>query len=212
MQRLGILSEEILRIMQGETPQDARYDLARAFLERGHLPNGERWRDGAPRFNVQIGDADATKVQRIKREAVGEARDRTVRFDVRFRVAPSRAGGAGIGIDGSAVETFMSRALDAPCDDQVALFQLALAMRTVAEARLEDLRVAVDTTFRRDALWRIVGWAQRNLWQVQSVDVTRVALEAPVVDRNRGESWLAKRWEVWIPFTMDVVATLQRRA
>jgi hypothetical protein len=85
-------------------------------------------------------------------------------------------------------------------------------MRTVAEARLEDLRMAVDTTFRRDAIWRIVGWAQRNLWQVQSVDVTRIALEAPVVDRNRGESWLAKRWEVWIPFTMDVVATLQRRA
>lgn len=212
MQRLGILSEEILRIMQGETPQDARYDLARAFLERGHLPHGERWRDGAPRFNVQIGDADATKVQRIKREAVGEARDRTVRFDVRFRVAPSRGGGAGIGIDGSAVETFMSRALDAPCDDQIALFQLALAMRTVADARLEDLRMAVDTTFRRDFIWRIVGWAQRNLWQVQSVDVTRIALEAPVVDRNRGESWLAKRWEVWIPFTMDVVATLQRRA
>lgn len=212
MQRLGILSEEIMRIVQGEVPQDARYALAVAFLKQGHLPGGERWRDGAPRMIVQIGDADAVQVQRMRQEPVGETRDRTVRYDVRFRVAPSRAGGAGIGIDGSAVETFMSRALDAPCDDQGALFQLALAMRTVAEERLEDLRVAADTTFRRDALWRIVGWAQRHLWQVQSVDVSRLVLEDPVIERNRGETWLAKRWEVWIPFTMDVVATLQRRS
>jgi hypothetical protein len=194
MQRLGILSEEIMRIVQGEVPQDARYALAVAFLKQGHLPGGERWRDGAPRMIVQIGDADAVQVQRMRQEPVGETRDRTVRYDVRFRVAPSRAGGAGIGIDGSAVETFMSRALDAPCDD------------------LEDLRVAADTTFRRDALWRIVGWAQRHLWQAQSVDVSRLVLEDPVIERNRGETWLAKRWEVWIPFTMDVVATLQRRS
>jgi hypothetical protein len=213
MQRLGILSEEILRIMQGDTPkQDARYDLALAFLKNGQLPGDGRWREGAPRLIVQIGDADATQVQRIRQEPVGEARERTVRFDVRFRVAPSRAGGAGIGVvDSTATQTFVARVVDEPGHEMAVLKQFALAMRAVAEERLEDLRVSVESTFRKDALWRIVGWHQRQAWEGMDMNVSRLALEDPVIEKSRGSGWLARRMEVWIPFIVDVGATLRKR-
>ena len=215
MGRLTLLAETIMQVARVPSiPEDRPYRQALALLRDGVMPNGAKWRDGPPPLFVRIGGADTCKLVRQRQEATQDPlRSRSgAKFSVRFEVRPARGAVAGVSIDDTAIETFMGMAMEAPCDDHLSLERLAAALRVVAEERLDSIRVALRPLFFEDGLWRIVGWNQRDQWTMETLEVARVALSEAIIEKNRGQNWVAKRWEAWVPFTCDVEATLWRRS
>jgi len=212
MGRLAILSEAIMQVARPPAiPEDQPYRQALALLRDGRMPNGGTWRDGPPPLFVRLGGADTCVVVRMGQEAVDDTLGRGTRYTGRFAVRPARGTSAGVSIDPSATEAFMSQALDAPCNDHLALERLGAAVRVVAEEREEAIRGAIRSLFWEDGLWRFVGWPQRDRWVLSDLSVGRIDLGEALVDENRGESWVAKRWEAWVPLTVDIEAMLRRR-
>jgi hypothetical protein len=209
MGRLAHLAEAVLKavgtpdMMQGQA-----YRLALRFIKEGILPNGQGYADGPPRLIVTLGDVESCELVRVSQAA--EA-DGSTRFEARFEVHPSRAGGAGVSIDGAITEFFMSYAESAPCDDS-ARIELGAALRAVCDERMDKVRQAFEQLLiPDDFIWRLVGWPQRGAWDLERVHVERVTLGDTWVEETRGETWLAKHWEVWVPATLDVVAALRRK-
>jgi len=214
MGRLSILSEALMQVARPKTLSDEKsYRQALALLRDGVMPMGETWGDGPPPLFVHLGGSDSCVVMRERRESVDDPlrMGRGTRFWVRFSVKPGRSGGAGVSIDPVATEAFMSQAMAAPCDDHLALEHLAAAVRVVSEERLDSVQGAIRKLFWEDGIWRLVGWRNADQWELETIEVTRVDLGEAVVGENRGEDWVAKRWEAWVPFTCDVEATLWRK-
>ena len=206
MRRLG---EAVLRAVgTPELRRTPQYEMALRFLREGVLPNGQGYADGPPRFVVTLGDAESCELQRVRR---AQGSDGVTQVEARFWVHPSRAGGAGVSIDGAITEFFMSYAEPEPCDDS-AKMQLGAALRVVAEERATAVREAIGQLLTPDdLLWRLVGWGQRDRWVQEEATVARVALGDAWVEEIRGETWLAKHWECWLPITLDVSARLRRK-
>jgi len=207
--RLRRLGEAALRVVGTpdlvETPA---YRAALRLLREGVLPNGERWADGPPPLRVTLGDAEACVLQRISQAPQA---DGSVRCEARFDVHPSRAGGAGVSVDGAVTEMFMAQAAPSPCDDG-ARFALGAALRAVGEERAERVRSAFTRLLTpEDFLWRLVGWGHRGAWRLGGAEVARMALGAPWVEEARGTTWASARWEVWVPATLDVEAVMWRQ-
>lgn len=208
MGRLRQLSEAVLKAVgTPDMMQTQRYRLALAFLKDGLLPNGQGVNDVPPPLFARLGDVEACELVRVSQAAEDEGR---VRFEARFQVHPSRAGGAGVSIDGAITEFFISYAESEPCNDD-AKVELGAALRQVAEERIDAVKAAFEQLISGDDLvWRLVGWPQRDRWVQESATVDRIALGDTWVEENRGETWLAKHWELWVPATLDVVAVLRR--
>jgi hypothetical protein len=209
MGRLAQLAEAVLKavgtpdMMQGQA-----YRLALRFLKDGIMPSGQGYADGPPRLIVTLGDVEACEVVRLSQSAQD---DGTVRFEARLSVHPSRASGAGVSIDGGITEFFMSQAEPEICDDS-ARIELGAALRAVCDERVDKVRQAFEQLMiPDDFIWRLVGWPQRDAWVMERVHVERVTLGDTWVEETRGETWLAKHWEVWVPATLDVVAALRRK-
>jgi len=212
MGRLATLSEEIMQVAQPpKIPEDDVYRQALSFLRDGNMPSGAKWLDGPPRLHVKLGGVETCTLRRVSQEATSDFLGPGTVFSCRFSVRPARGESAGIGIDDRAPGSFMSQALDMPCDDHLALQRLGAAMRVVVEERLDTIRMSIRTKMWEDGLWRIVGWSQRDRWVMSDLSIGRVDLGEALVDRNRGESWPSERWDIWVPFTMDVTATLWRK-
>lgn len=210
MGRLRTLAEAVLEVTAA-TPNVAKhpaYQRGLDFLQRGRMPDGQGYRDGPPRLLVQLGDVEGCELQRLAQEAQD---DGTVRMAARFDIHPSRAGGAGVSMDGAIMEFWMSQSEGEPCDDSTKV-QLAAALHTVCEERRDAIRAAFQGLLTADELvWRLVGWRQRGAWALERAAVEAVACRPAWVEETRGETWLAKHWEVWVPVTLDVVAYLRRQ-
>lgn len=209
MGRLRQLGEAVLKAVgTPDLMQTQAYRMALRFLQDGILPSGAGYADGPPRLLVQLGDVEACELVRVRQAAEG---DGAVRFEARFQVHPSRAAGAGVSIDGAITEFWMSQAEPEPCDDSRKI-ELGAALRAVCEERKGAIRAAFEQLVVGDDLvWRLVGWPQRDQWVPERVQVEQVAFGETWVEENRGETWLAKHWEVWVPVTLDVVAVLRRK-
>lgn len=209
MGRLRQLSEAVLKAVgTPDMQQTQRYRWAMRFLVDGVLPNGQGYADGPPRLIVTLGDVDSCELVRVSQAAAG---DGSTRFEARFEVHPSRASGAGVSIDGAITEFFISYAEPETCDDS-AKIELGAALRAVCEERQDGIRQAFAQLLTpEDFIWRLVGWPQRDQWLLEDATVTRIALGDTWVEENRGETWLAKHWELWVPATLDVVARMRRK-
>lgn len=210
MGRLRQLSEDIMKVVGTKDLMDTEaYRQAVRFLRDGIMPNGQGYADGPPRLMAQLGDVDACELKRINQASQG---DGSVRFEARFFIHPSRASGAGLSIDGAITEFFMAMSEKIPCDDDTGKIALAAALRAECDERTSAIQQAFAGLLVPDELvWRLVGWTQRGAWIVENVDIDRIAFGDAWVEENRGENWLAKHWEIWVPVTLDVIATMRRR-
>jgi hypothetical protein len=210
MGRLKQLAEDILKVVGTKDLVDSEpYRQAIRFLRDGVMPNGQGYADGPPRMIAQLGDAEGCELVRISQASQG---DGSVRFEARFSIHPSRASGAGLSIDGAITEFFMAMVEKAPCDDNTGKVALAAALRAECDERTSAIQQAFAGLLVPDELvWRLVGWPQRGAWIVEGVDIDRIAFGDAWVEENRGETWLAKHWEIWVPVTLDVIATMRRR-
>lgn len=210
MGRLRQLSEDILKVVGTKDLVDTEaYRQAVRFLRDGIMPNGQGYADGPPRLMAQLGDVDACELVRVSQASQG---DGSVRFEARFFIHPSRASGAGLSIDGAITEFFIAMAEKVPEDDDTGKIALAAALRAECDERSSAIQQAFAGLLVPDELvWRLVGWPQRWAWVVEDVHVDRIAFGEAWVEENRGETWLAKHWEIWVPVTLDVVAVLRRK-
>lgn len=216
MGRLSRLGEEALKISGSLKSRDGRsYQFAREFLVNGILPNGARVADGPPKLIVRLGDSSSCEISRLSQKKAAD--DACVIFDVGMSVHPSRAGGAGVGVDVSITDFFIAQANGGPCSDS-ARFPFGAALYDVCVERKDSIRDSFRGLFSSDGgsdfIWRVAGWGQRDKWlldTVGGVEVTRISFGNALVDERRGESWPAKGWEAWVPVSMDVMATLRRK-
>lgn len=210
MGRLKQLSENILKVVGTKDLVDTEaYRQAVRFLRDGIMPNGQGYADGPPRLMASLGDVEGCELVRISQAS---QEDGSVRFEARFFIHPSRASGSGLSIDGAITEFFMAMAETVPCDDDTGKMALAAALRAECDERSSAIRQVFSGLLVPDELvWRLVGWPQRGAWIVENVEIDRIAFGDAWVEENRGQDWLAKHWEIWVPVTLDVIATMRRR-
>lgn len=209
MGTLRRLAEEVRKVSGTDALRSSiAYQQSMAFLKYGVMPNGHGVRDGGPRpLIVVLGDVNACELQRLSRSARD---DGSVEFDARFKVHPARGGGAGVSVDGAITDVFLAQAENIP-GDASARFQLAVALYDVCREREDAIRDSFRGLFSSDGVWRIVGWAQREQWTVEDMQIANISFDKPVVDQYRGETWVARHWEAWVPVTLDVRAVMRRR-
>jgi hypothetical protein len=202
---LGLIAEDLNALLAVQPTNREIVDAARALIGGGPMPNGRTWRGGAVDIVLKITE-DGAQVVRTQRT---QAADGTVAIEARWRIAPSRSGGAGITIEGPASEYFLNFWDDAQ-QAQMGLargFDAALAADAALRDRTRDLVLAwaLDPTH---ALPRLVGWRQVDRWRLVDISV-EVQLRPAVMDPvQRGATWLAKYWEVYVPIDLDVRATV----
>ncbi len=208
MGRLGKLSEAILKAVGTKDLVDTEtYRQAVRFLRDGILPSGQQYGAGPINLIVSLGDVDNCELVRVSQASQD---DGSVRFDARFSIHPDRAGGAGVSLDDAIVEFFVAQAELDPCDSG-ARVQLGAALRAECDEKTDAIKQGFVRLLQEDLIWRLVGWTQREAWVQENVSIERLSFGETWVDANRGDSWVAKHWQLWVPVTLDVTARMRRK-
>jgi len=188
----------------GEEPlmEGREYDLAKVFLSKGLLPDGEKWSDGVPKLSVGF-DGDIL-VKRIKRK--DGSKGTTFTFDMELK--PGKGGGSGATIPATASNHYFNLA----GTDAAVIKGMKAAFEKAVKGSTRDLGKMLHGWFSdpKNWLWRIVGWGDRDAWTKPKVKILSIRTSGTMIDPTR-RKWPSGRTEIWVPLKVSVQADTRRK-
>ena len=144
------------------------------------------------------------KIAMLKKKESGK---NTV-FSFDMKLTPGKGGGAGVTIPAPASNHYFNLA----GTDSKAVQGMSKAFSEAAKKSTKDIGNSLHRWFARKGnwLWRIVGWEDRENWKKPEVKVVSIKLGRTMIDPTR-RKWPSGRTEIYIPLTVRVQATAQRK-
>lgn len=198
VERLGSFLGEPL--MEGK-----EYDLAKAFLDKGILPDGDKWPKGKPK--VIVGFDGTVDTKRI-RGTGPKGGSKTAKYKFDLELKPGSGGGGGASIDPAASNHYFNMAgTDAPnIKGMKGAFEAAVKGSTKSLGQQIHKWFSVPDNW----VWRIVGWGDRKGWTKPDVKILGIKTSGTMIDPTR-RKWPSGRTEIWVPLTVTVQAEMKRK-
>lgn len=189
------LAEELAGFI-GESAQSSERKAADDLLKKGIMPSGEKWATGKPKLFFKPGSSDLI----VKKEKRTRKKDGSVSYtgDVTFK--PGKGGGSGISFDHTASNHFFNLV----GTTKAALDGMRAAMSAQAKRDSRRLNNEILQWFKKNFLWRVVGFDKRNQYKIDKVEFMRVDYKTPMIDPTR-RKWPSGRTEVWMPVEARVM-------
>jgi hypothetical protein len=175
------------------------YVEAKKFFTRGILPGGTKWLQVPP---VKLGFDNAPEVTRVKKKESGD----TIIYSARVVLAPGKGGGGGVGAD-SRDSNHIFNLLGT---DAATIKGVKKAFAEKVKMHKNKLNSLLEGVLKKRLLERLVGYENRNDYVLKDVSFKRVRYGEPMVDPTR-RKWPAGRTEIWVPITVDLMATVRRK-
>jgi hypothetical protein len=181
--------------------EDAEYAKAMAFLKKGILPGGGKWKV-VPKLKIGF-DGEIT-VSSVKKKKKGDSTE----FTFGLKLMPGKGGGGGVGIDPAASNQYFNEA----GTDSSPVNGMKKAFLSAAKGSMQTVNAQMTKWFRnRDNwVWRVVGYPDRNMWipDDKSLKFLKTKIKNPMVDPAR-RKWPAGRTEIWAPLDMQVKVVMK---
>jgi len=182
-------------LMEGE-----EYDQAKTMLNKGIMPDGEKWPRGKPKIFVGF-DGDIL-MKRLKRSDDGSV----VSFDLELK--PGEGGGAGATIEAAASNHYFNLA----GTDAKHIKGMRGAFEAAVKSDTKGLGRDLHKWFKDpdNWVWRIVGWGDRKQWTVKKLTISSITTSGTMIDPTR-RKWPSGRTEIWVPLKVTVQAQMRRK-
>ncbi len=180
------------------------YDKAKAMLDKGIMPDGERWKDGKP--PIQVGMLGVVKVSNLKK--VGKDKHQTWTFTL--KMSPGKPGGGGVTIPAAASNHFFNLA----GLERNVLSGAKKAFQEKVKGSTAKINKGLMAWFRKPGnwVWRLTGWKDREMWQptVKGVKFSNIKVGKPMIDPFR-RKWPSGRTEIWAPLEITVQVPMTQK-
>jgi hypothetical protein len=195
---------EKLGVFLGVDPlmEGAEFDQAKAFIEKGILPDGDKWSGGKPSLTVGF-DGDII-MKRVKRKE--GTKETLFTFDMELR--PGKGGGSGATISAAASNHYFNLA----GTESASIKGMKVAFEKEVKGSTRELGSALHKWFSDSDnwLWRVVGWGDRNSWSKPKVKIRSIRTSGAMIDPTR-RKWPSGRTEVWVPLLVSVQAEARKK-
>ena len=192
----GYVGEEVL--------VEEFYQKGKTMLDKGIMPDGERWRDGKP--PIQVGTDGVVEISKVKQQ--GKQPNVLVTFDL--KLAPGKPGGGGVTIPAVASNHFFNLA----GTDKNVISGMSKAFQEKVKKSTGDINKGLMAWFRKPGnwVWRVVGWQNRDNWTatVKDLRVLNMKVLPPMVDPTR-RKWPSGRTEIWAPVNLRIQVPMKSR-
>ncbi len=172
------------------------------LLNKGIMPDGAKWME-KPRMKWKFDNAPV-----IKKENWDDKGDHAV-YTVKFRVAPGKGGGGGIGVDPRATNQFFNLM----GTDRMTLNYATKAYTEAAKKGSRALNKTLEMWIKKPEvlLEKSSYWCSKCKYKIEDVTFKNVSYEKAAVDPSR-RRWPAGRTEVWVPVVADAVIKVKKKA
>lgn len=202
-----ILAEDINDITEAAIAGTSRmkgdkFTDALTFFNKKVLPDGSHW---GGRLTPAMGFNNAPARSREKKKPM---KDGGFQYTARLRMAPGKGGGGGAGIPPVASnQLFCMMGADGNTISKVSKAFDKYVHKYHSKLN-ESLRVWLRK--KDNFIHHIVGWSERNKYEIGDVTFKNVRYETPMVDPAR-RKWPAGRTEIWQPVVADVIIEVKRK-
>lgn len=196
------LTERLGKFIGEELMEGAEYDQAKMFLDKGILPNGDKWAGGNPPIKAGFDGDIIVKSLRKKDGKKGTM------FTFDLELKPGKGGGSGATIDATASNHFFNIA----GTDAKSINGMKGAFESAVNGATKTLGQQLHKWFGdpNNWVWRIVGWGERDAWTKPSVKIAGIRPSGSMIDPTR-RKWPSGRTEIWVPLTVTVQAEMRRK-
>lgn len=171
------------------------YAQAYIFFQNGTLINGEKWKEEiVPSFYC----GNPVRIKKIKQR---RGKNGTKVYSAVLFFSPGRGGGAGVGIDPAASNTFFNMiGVDKGTIDEVEKAYSEFIKRNSRKINEEIRKWMMNPD---NFLYNVVGWSNKDKYKIEDILFKNIKYEKPMVDPYR-RKWPSGRTEIWAPVSASL--------
>jgi len=196
------LEKALGNLIEGILVESKGSDQAKLFLDKGIMPDGEKW---PRRPDIFVGFDGDVSVSGIKRTDTKKG----VSFVFDLVLKPGSGGGAGATIEAAASNHFFNLA----GTGKSALAGMRAAFLSAVKKDTKNLGKQLHRWLSVPDNWvhRLVGWEDRKNWTKPAVRIGAIKTSGTMIDPTR-RKWPSGRTEIWVPLTVTIYAEMKKKA